>query len=478
MPDVLPGSVQENLITMLCFDDANCSLISTSMPLEYFEGVYQEIASRAYLYIEKYKTAPKDHIADELADLLDEKNKQNVIYDRVLKSIYRLNEGGGLTTKYVMDSAQRFMKAQKLKHGLIDSHELVLKGDDDSLLEAERIISDALTPDDNLFDPGIWLNDYSRSLAFLDAPAEAFQTGIPAFDRVGVTPRRGELFLFAALPSRGKSWSLIHFGLMARLQGRNVCHITLEMSDDSVSKRYAKALFQIAERRGNITTTSFEMELVKKREKFKDLSFLVTKSRDVLNFEDAGIRTKLIDKMKKQKHRIGNLVIKQFPSGNLTMAQLTTFLDFLERQNKFIPDIILLDYIDLMKVGSDRRESIGNNTIALRGMAVERNVALVTATQINRAGMNDEVSLITSEYLAEDFSKVMTADTLITYNQTNEEKKLGLARLWVDKSRNDEDKFTVAISQHYPTGQFIVDSMRMRNQSRWEKVIEENAEDD
>jgi predicted PP-loop superfamily ATPase len=154
------------------------------------------------------------------------------------------------------------------------------------------------------------------------------------------------------------------------------------------------------------------------------------------------------------------LMIKQFPTGSLSVAAYKAYLDGLERFHKFIPDVVILDYPDLFEMDSKNiRTETGRVYRELRGIAVARNHALVVASQGNRDSATSK--LVTGEQASEDYSKIATADNVITYSQTMEEKALGLARLFVSQGRNDEDKFISLISQSYGTGQFCLNSTLM-----------------
>ena len=169
-----------------------------------------------------------------------------------------------------------------------------------------------------------------------------------------------------------------------------------------------------------------------------------------------------------------DLIIKAFPTSSLTMQGFELYLDALERVHKFVPDVVCFDYPDLQKIDVDSlRTELGAIFKEHRGLAVRRNYALVTVTQGNRESAKARVT--TDTHVAEDYSKIATADTVITYSQTNEEKRLGLARLFVANARTEEDKFTVLITQQYQMGQFAIDSVRMGG-DYWDR-IESSASD-
>ena len=113
-----------------------------------------------------------------------------------------------------------------------------------------------------------------------------------------------------------------------------------------------------------------------------------------------------------------------------------------------------------MRISSARiREETGVLIKDLRGLAIEYNAALATASQSNREGAGAKT--VTALHAAEDFSKVATSDIVISYSRTQFEYELNLARLTVNKSRDDFDKFTVLLSQAYAVGQFCTDAVML-----------------
>jgi hypothetical protein len=164
-----------------------------------------------------------------------------------------------------------------------------------------------------------------------------------------------------------------------------------------------------------------------------------------------------VKKLVKELNKSGLLVIKKFPTRGLTVNQLRAYLDTLEATENFIPDMIILDYIGIMKTDErNHRISLGRTFEDFRGLCEERNAAGVTAAQVSRAGA--EAQFVKSTHVSEDWSLITTADTAVTYTATEEEESLGLARLFVAKGRGEKDKFGVIISQSYAMGQFCLQS--------------------
>ena len=160
-----------------------------------------------------------------------------------------------------------------------------------------------------------------------------------------------------------------------------------------------------------------------------------------------------------------NLRIKQFPTGHLKYQQLVAFLDGLDAVERFVPDLLIVDYPKLMHLDpGNLRLELGSLYERLRGLAIERNMAVGIAAQLNREGASAIKSREGMD-LAEDVSLLATADSVVFYNQTEAEQEQQLARLFV-VGRNDRSRFTVLISQAYEIGQFCVES-RMLTPEYW-----------
>ncbi len=255
------------------------------------------------------------------------------------------------------------------------------------------------------------------------------------------------------------------------MQRKKVLHVSLEMSQTKVSQRYVQSLLSITKKEGEVTYPYFKntedgIEM--------DINFRSVKRK---SFRDPEIAKHIRDKLTAHKGLLAShLLIKDFPTGKLTIKQFESYLDYLDRFNNFHPDVILFDYPDLMQVGTgERREAIGTAFENLRGIASERNLAMVTVTQGNR--LSATAKLVTEGHVAEDWSKIATADNVVTYSQTAQEKEIGLCRLFVSNSRNEEDKFSVLVSQSYPMGQFCMQSVFLRKEY-WKTLDDLDVEDD
>lgn len=458
------STLQENLIVLLTYSDTHCVTIRNVIDSAFWGGPYRLIAARLYEYIDRYKKAPKDHIADLLADKLDEKSKEVSLYEDILFGIRDQREN--VNADYIMgQQLENFIKRQSLRTVAIDLGKALQRDTDESLEEADKLIRKAQTQVVSVFDAGLRLSNNDRVLDFLDNQVSAFPTGIPELDKRGFGPTRKELWLYIAAAKRGKTWALIQLAKMAVLHRLRVCHITLEMSEDRCAQRYMQAFFAMAKRKEKQIVQKFDRDA---------LGRLVTiDEKEVIPkmaINDPDIKKKLSRKIKQFGPRLlDNIIVKQFPTGALTVSQLEAYLDNLENVERFVPDLLIVDYPDLMRLDRDNyRLAIDETYKDLRGLAVARNTALAIVSQTHRQAARSKH--VNSDNVAEAYSKIAHADCIITYNQTDAERKMGLARLFVSGGRNDEDQITIVISQNYAMGTFVVDSVLMNGSNYWQNL--------
>lgn len=458
-------NLQENLLTLLSFDRERASIIRGVVDISLYGGPYRIIASRVYDYLDGFKKPPGEHLADILSDKLDETAKEAPLFNDIISSIHAAQTS--VNADYVMATLETYIKRQSLRSLSIELHKNLQRDTEESIDEAERLIAGAHKTSLSVFDPGIRLSDKKRALAFLDLPNSAFPTGIPELDRRGFGPTRKELWLLVANTSAGKSWCLGQLAKACLMHRLKVSHITLEMSGERASQRYFQALFGIAKRQEPLTIRKFTKDSLGRISGF-DEKPLTPK----LTFDDPNIRKKLERRIDQWgKRLLDNIIIKEFAMGTLTFRQLVAYLDNLETVEKFVPDLLIIDYPDLFKLDKDNlRMSIDEVYKDLRGLAGSRNIALAAVSQSHRAAA--KAKQVGLENTAEHYGKNAHADTVITYSQTEQEQKLGFARLFVAKGRNDGDKFVVFISQNYATGQFVVDSAGSQG-TYWENLPNE-----
>jgi len=220
----------------------------------------------------------------------------------------------------------------------------------------------------------------------------------------------------------GKSLFLCHHAANCLSQNNNVLYITCEMAEERIAERIDANLF-------DLTIDSVQ-----------DLPHLLYKKK--------------LDNLKSKLK--GKLIIKEYPTATANANHFRALLDELWMKKKFKPDIIFIDYLNIcasarLKSGNNVNSYTYIKAIAeeLRGMAVERNVPIFSATQVNRGGFNNtDVGL---EDTAESFGLPATADFMIALITTEELEELNQIMIKQLKNRYNDvasnKKFILGINR-------------------------------
>jgi len=470
-------SLQEDLITLLCHSDEHGRLVANLALPEHFEGDYRVIAERALIYWQEYKRAPRAHTANLISDILEEEHDRRApTFRRLLMSMAELQ--ASINTTYVINQLRLFKRLQELKGAILTAADQLQSGTEFSLQQAQDVLNDILHVRDVIFDPGLRLDDPTPLLHSMDERGAAeFTTGVEAFDRAGIAPKRGSIMLLLAATNKGKSWWLTHLGRRAMMYRKKVLHITLEMRDIAVMQRYYQGLFVIPNYESGKLIEQTTLHLDGDRDIVG-----IGVARIELDFSWASelMQLELMSRVQEKAELLKYIRIKQFPRGSLSLNGLRGYLDMMESVEHFTPDMLIIDYPAIMKLDPNNlRISMGALYNDLAGLLVERNMAGAFVHQLSRAGADARAGKLT--HVAEDWSVVQTVDDVIVYSQTRGEAARGLARLGVDKARSTAGKFNVLITQSYRTGQFVLQSGRMPSSYSSEKaniVEDDNDKED
>lgn len=436
---------------MLCHSDEHGRVISKIVSEELFEGDYRTIAGHALEFWQQYNTAPKQHTADLLSDVLNDKHdRRGQTYTRILVQMVEVKDQ--INTEFVLRSMNQFIRLQRAKETILKVAEGLDARGINGLAEAENELRNFLLEQQGTLDPGLRLGEIDKVLEFINNIQNEFDTGIKELDAARVVPMRGKMMLFIAPPKRGKTWWLIQLGKRAFLRRKKVLHISLEVETEEVIQRYYQSLFGASKRDDLNKISTFKFD------KKGELDQIVSQSFEVpFTFASGAIREELQTRINHFGTRIGNVLIKRFPMSSLTLGQLEGYLESLSTIEKFDPDMVIIDYPKIMKLNAnDLRISIGLLFESLRGLSQRRNFALVVVHQGNRESA--DAQFVKGTHASEDYSIMGTTDFAITYSATAAERKLGLARLFVVAGRSEADGFGVLITQSYKTGQFVLES--------------------
>ena len=193
-------------------------------------------------------------------------------------------------------------------------------------------------------------------------------------------------------------------------------------------------------------------------------------------------KEKIYDEIKDIK---GKLIVKEYPTRSASIQTIKNHIEKLKRRD-FIPDLIIVDYGDLIRPENSRKDEKRHQleTIyeELRGIAQICACPLWTASQTNRSGLNAEV--ITMESISEAFNKCFVADFIFTVSRTIEDKNTNTGRIFVAKNRNGPDGLVyplfmdtsnVKIKVLSQTGESVNDIIQKSSKKRLEDLKEKYA---
>jgi len=265
---------------------------------------------------------------------------------------------------------------------------------------------------------GQFLLKQADLLKFQQEWGERISTGFPSLDgALSGGWGESELVVILAPTGRGKSSLLVQFGLNALRIGKRVLHITLELSKDRVLHRYVASLTKIP------------------KEKFSE--------------EEDRIRRKL-----RSIRRVvspADIHVKEWPSRQCSIDMLRGYIMEVALREGFSPDLIIVDYADLLKGdvylsgGDGMYKVLGAVYESLRGLAMELQKPILTASQTNRAGLSKAVVSLVD--VAESFEKVMVADVVIALCRTLRERQINEGRLFLAKNRDNVDEIVIPFKE-------------------------------
>jgi len=334
--------------------------------------------------------------------------KQSVLDN--LKQVWNQLESDDL--EYVKEQTLEFCKNQNFKGAILESVQLLEEGKFDVI--KEKIDNAMKSGQDTDIGHEYKLDVKARYESNI---RNVIPTGWDVIDElVDGGFGKGELILFAAPPGIGKSWALINVGMAAVKAGKTVVHYTLELNEGYVGQRYDAILTGTA-----VPNLKYNIEEVE---------------RQVSNLS-------------------GELIVKYWPTKSAGLNAIRASLDKLTLQGKK-PDVIICDYADLLLGNSrkERHEELEELVEGLRGIAGEYECPLYTASQINRSGADADV--ITGTSIAGSFSKLMTADFVVSLSRKIEDKLAGTGRWHVIKNRFGPDGMTLPSKANMSNGRMSI----------------------
>ena len=310
-------------------------------------------------------------------------------------------------SQWLLDTTEKWCRDRAIYLALMESIHIADGNDEKKNRDAiPNILSDALAVS---FDNNIghdYLENYEERYEYYHRTEDKIPFDLEYFDKItkGGLPNK-TLNIALAGTGVGKSLFMCHHASSVLLQGRNVLYITMEMAEEKIAERIDANLLNVPiQQLADLPKNMFDKKV-----------------------------TKLADKTQ------GQLIIKEYPTAAAHSGHFKALLNELALKKSFRPDIIFIDYLNICASSRYRANASVNSysyikAIAeeLRGLAVEANVPIVSATQTTRSGFaSSDVDLTDT---SESFGLPATADLMFALISTEELE--GLSQIMVKQLKN------------------------------------------
>ena len=390
-------NIESIILGCLVTNDNYSRHVIPFMKSEYFrtresKAMFENIQS----FIIKYNALPSKEAMSVMYE--EQSNLTEEEYANSIALIDQLYVEREVNDDWLVEATEDFCKDRAIHNAILESiHIIEGKEKDKTVNVLPEILSEALSV---CFDVNIghdYLGDAEDRYDFYHRKEKKVAFDIDFFNTItsGGTPPK-TLNIVMAGTGVGKSLFLCHHAANCLSQNLNVLYITCEMAEERIAERIDANLFDIT-------------------------------MDDLHDLPKAIYGQKMSNLQQKIK---GQLIVKEYPTATANANHFKALLKELKLKKKFIPDVIFIDYLNIcsstrLRGAANQNSYLYIKAIAeeLRGLAVEHNVPLFSATQTNRSGYsNTDVSL---EDTSESFGLPATADFMFALISTEELEELG-----------------------------------------------------
>jgi replicative DNA helicase len=413
---------------------------------EYFEDTNQKIVFQEILgFVEEYNQPTTKEV------LCIEVEKRKDVNEDSFKQLIHLIEcldNVPVEFDWLVNTTEKWCRDRAIYLALMESIHIADGDNEKKNRDAiPSILSDALAVS---FDTHIghdYLIDYEQRYESYHRKEEKIEFDLEYFNKItkGGLPNK-TLNIALAGTGVGKSLFMCHVAASVLLQGRNVLYITLEMAEERIAERIDANLLNVA-------------------------------IQDITDLPKQMFESKITNLSKKTQ---GTLIIKEYPTASAHAGHFKSLLNELALKKSFRPDIIFIDYLNICSSSRYRGNSNINSytfvkAIAeeLRGLAVEFNVPIVSATQTTRSGYGSSDVELTDT--SESFGLPATADLMFALISTEELE--GLGQILVKQLKNRYNDPTI-----YKRFVIGIDRAKMRlydcEQSAQQDILDNGKEEE
>jgi len=387
----------------------------------YFEEPYRAVFNEIVGFVNKYSKLPS---ADALS--IELKNNPKIGSDSLALIPEISVAEGEQTQEWLIEKTEKWCQDRAIYLAIMDSINII-EGKHDTLNKNSlpEVLSKALSVSFDLRVGHDYVDDSDNRYEFYHRAEEHLPFDLKMFNKItkgGLVNK--SLNVALAGTGVGKSLFMCHIAAGALTQMKNVLYITMEMAEERIAERIDANLMNVPiDQLENLSKDMFDKKM-----------------------------HKLTDK------GVGKLIVKEYPTGAASSIHFRALLKELKIKRDFKPDLICIDYLNIC--ASSRMKSLGGainsytyvKAIAeeLRGMAVEYNVPIVTATQTTRSGFSS--SDVGLEDTSESFGLPATADLMFALISTDELEDLNQIMVKQLKNRYNDPtgknkKFIIGIDR-------------------------------
>jgi len=409
----ISNQLPTHILNHLLNNEEYCRRVIPYIKNEYFDGPHRTVFDLIVGFVQKTNKLPTAKVLQlELRKL----NASEDILNNANELINEIVTKSDVDTDYLIKESEKWCRDRAVYNAIMDSIQII-DGKQANKTEGAipEILSDALGVS---FDQAIghdYIDNSEQRFEFYNTKEDRIAFDLDYFNKItkGGLPNK-TLNIALAGTGVGKSLFMCHCAASILQQGKNVLYVTMEMAEERIAERIDANLMDLP---------------IEQLERLPE---------NVFTDKIAGIA----------KSSIGKLIIKEYPTGAAHTGHFRALLNELKMKKNFKPDIIYIDYLNIC--ASSRMKGLGGSinsysyikAIAeeLRGLAVEFNVPIMSATQTTRSGFgNTDVGL---EDTSESFGLPATADLMFALISTEELEELGQIMVKQLKNRyNDPTKY-------------------------------------
>ena len=439
-------NLEQVILRNILTDDEYTRKVLPFIKPEYFEGIYRILFRETAKFVTKYNKLPTAEAFKIELDASDRLNGEN--YTVAMDLIPQLFAVEETDSEWLIQNTEKWCQDRAIYNAVMESisiidgkHETMTKGAlPDLLSKALGVAFDTNVGHD-------YIDNVEDRWDFYNKQEERIPFDLEHFNTItkGGVPNK-TLNIALAGTGVGKSLFMCHVASSVLLQSKNVLYITLEMAEEKIAERIDANLLSVD---------------IQQLDQLPKMMF------------DSKVQ-------KIAKKTQGQLIIKEYPTASASVGHFRALLNDLALKKAFKPDIIFIDYLNIC--ASSRYSKLGNvnsysyiKAIAeeLRGLAVEANVPIVSATQTTRSGYGSSDVDLTDT--SESFGLPATADLMFALISTEELEEINQIMVKQLKNRYNDP----TLNKRFVVG---IDRAKMRlydvEQSAQNDIVDANQEVD